>query len=215
MSTIDWPARLRALVYTQFAPTNWAVPIANAIGARFDGMQGILDACARLWSIEPVVADSATADPAYGVGRGVQLDRIGRLVGQARGGATDAEYRPLLRARALANRADGTTDRAIGVFVAMFAGAGAPLYLPGWVMEYTLRLVGVLMDPILVPGAISLLAASTQAGVRAVLEYSTVAPSASLIADDLTPSAVPCSTGLADVAAPAAGGGMTGGAEST
>jgi hypothetical protein len=39
---------------------------------------------------------------------GSQLDNIGAIVGEARGGASDADYRPRLRARIAANRSNGT-----------------------------------------------------------------------------------------------------------
>lgn len=214
--SIDWQARLRALVFQQFAVSNWAIPIANELGAQRQGLQGILDAVSLLWSIDPVVPDSATTDPAYGVGRGVHLDRIGKLVGQPRGAAPDAEYRPLLRARVLANKSRGTASDVIGVFVAMFAGEGHPLIIPGWIAQYTIRLVGVVMDPLIVPAAVGLLNAATQAGTRAVLEWTTVPPSQQLTWNDLTPTApnTPCPTGWGDVTSPTTGG-RWGGAAST
>ncbi len=42
---------------------------------------------------------------------GEQLDRLGEIVGQARGGLDDDNYRQLIRARIQANRSDGQADR--------------------------------------------------------------------------------------------------------
>ena len=46
-------------------------------------------------------------------GEGVQLDQIGKIVGQSRGGRTDDEYRVALRARIRINLATGTPDEII------------------------------------------------------------------------------------------------------
>ena len=49
------------------------------------------------------------------LGEGVQLDGIGEIVGQERQGLSDADYRPLLRARVRANRSSGTVPDLIAV----------------------------------------------------------------------------------------------------
>jgi hypothetical protein len=209
----DWPARLRALVYEQYKLSNWAIPLADAIAKQRGQLAGLNLAFLFLWSIDTITDD--TASPAYGIGRGVQLDRIGKLVGQQRGAATDAEYRPILRARVLANRSNGAADVAMRVFLAMFAGDGAPLYTPGWVAQYTLRLVGVLMDPLIVPAAMGLLAAATQGGNRAVLEWTTVEPDEVLTCNDVVAfGALGVGQAIGDADNPTRGGRM-GGAQST
>jgi hypothetical protein len=208
--------RLRALVYAQFVASNWAVPTANAIGAMLGSFQAVAQAVALLWRIDPVIDESDITHPLWGVGRGVQLDRIGRLLNQGRGAASDEEYRPILRARVRANKSNGSGADVIEVFLAMFAGAGAPTITPGWVAAFTIRLVGVIMDPLVVPAALGLLRAAALAGVRAVLEWTTVADSGRLSCDDLTPSATPCPTGIAAVLGDGSvTGGKMGGAGST
>ncbi len=205
----DWPARLRALVYQQFKLSNWAIPTANAIAAGRGELQALFLAMLSLWSIDPITDGTDIDQPGHGVGRGVQLDRIGRLVGQSRGAATDDEYRPILRARIRANKSNGSPDSVINVFLAMFAGAGAPLYTPGWIAQYTLRLVGVIMDPLVVTAALGLLRAATQGGTRAVLEWSTVADAAAFTWGGTAQQ------GWGDTTNMAAGGALSGAAAAT
>ncbi len=179
----DWPARLRAKVYTFFYGGNWAVPTANAIGAGANQVEAAFQAVLSLWSIDTITDDPTS--PAYGVGRGVQLDRIGSLVGEQRGSATDDIYRYLLRAKITANKSSGTPVPMIATFLAMFGGAGAPLLIPGWIAEVTLRLVGVVTPPLLVAPAVQLLGFVTQGGTRSVLEWTTVAPEMTFTYDAL------------------------------
>lgn len=175
----DWRARSRALVYTQFFASNWAIPLADAIAEGRASKQGLYDAVKNLWRIGTITDDPTS--PAYGVGRGVQLDRIGKVVGQPRGAAGDDQYRPILRAKIIANRSNGGANTIIRMFVAMFAGEGTPLITNGWIAQFTVQLVGVIMDPLLVPAAAGLLRQATQGGNRAVLEWAVVDDDESLI----------------------------------
>jgi hypothetical protein len=177
----EWQQRLSKLLYTQFAQTVWAKLVVSTVSRGRAALADLFIAFIALWSIDTITDDSTSAY--YGVGRGVQLDRIGKLVGQPRGAATDSEYRPILRARILTNKSDGSSDVIINIFLAMFADAGTPLIIPGWVAQYTLRLVGVIMDPLVAPAAVGLLNSATQGGTRAVLEWTTTDPSHTLIYD--------------------------------
>lgn len=163
----SWPLRLLGRLYVQFAGTQWAPMLANAIGAEADQLQAAGVAMLFLWSIDPITDDPTSA--AYGVGRGAQLDRIGRLVGQPRSGATDDQYRYYLRARIAANRSDGTTDKIIAVFKAMLGATELPLYAPGGNASYTLTLITPIADDV-AEIALYFLRYATMAGVRAILE---------------------------------------------
>ncbi len=170
----DWPARLRAKIYTQFAQSNWAVPTANAIGAGAQSLQNLLVAMLSLWSIDTITNDPTS--PAYGVGRGVQLDRIGRLVGQPRSGADDDHYRYYLRAKIRANKSNGSPDDLIAVFKAMLGATELPFYQPGSNASFILRLSTPMTEAV---AAIALyfLRIAKQAGVRALLETQELADS--------------------------------------
>ena len=170
----DWPARCASRIYAQYVGTTLPTVVASSVGAKANNLELAYEAIRSLWSIDPVTDDLAS--PSYGVGRGVQLDRIGVLVGEPRGAADDATYRPILRAKIVVNKSNGGPVSIIDVFLAMFSGSGAPLLTPGWIAQFTLRLVGVLMPPLVLPAALQLLGAATQGGTRAVLEYTSSAP---------------------------------------
>lgn len=55
------------------------------------------------------------------IATGVELDRIGRVIGQLRHGKTDVNYRPLLHARILVNNSDGGRETLIAIFNAIIA----------------------------------------------------------------------------------------------
>ncbi|TDI74590.1 MAG: hypothetical protein E2O82_03665 [Betaproteobacteria bacterium] len=57
---------------------------------------------------------------------GVNLDRIGQIVGADRGGATDEEYLVLILAQIAANNSDGTADNILGIF-RVLAGPNVPV----------------------------------------------------------------------------------------
>lgn len=54
---------------------------------------------------------------------GAQLDLLGAVVGQARGNFTDTDYKPLIRARILVNRSDGTSRAMTEIVAAMIRGS--------------------------------------------------------------------------------------------
>jgi hypothetical protein len=54
---------------------------------------------------------------------GAQLDLLGALVGQARGNFSDTDYKPLIRARILVNRSDGTSRAITDIAAAMIRGS--------------------------------------------------------------------------------------------
>lgn len=166
----DWPARLRGRIYQQFKSANWAVPLANVLGKQAADFQLSALAMMLLWSIDPVTDDASS--PLYGVGRGVQLDRIGRLVGQARASSDDAHYRLYLRARIRANRSNGTGDAIIAVFQAMFEPLTAsqqPLFSLGGQDCIELRLLNPITD-LEAEVARLFLGYANKAGRRGILE---------------------------------------------
>lgn len=177
---INWPVRLRGRVYSMYARTRWAPGIATAIGA---GTQQVDDAglaAQYLWSIDPITDDADS--PAYGIGRGVQLDAIGVLVGQQRGSFNDATYRLILRAKIAADRSHGSGDELLRILAAIYPGATLTLLL-GWIAAYTLTIGGVAVDPSNVGVVAALVGRASQAGVYGVLEWQTVEDADCLVCD--------------------------------
>jgi hypothetical protein len=169
------PAQLRSRVYQQFKASNWAIPLANAIGSGLGQIEGATIALLAVLSIETITDEAGS--PWYGVGRGIQLDRIGSIIGIARGSVSDAEYRPILRAKVAADRAKGGPVDVIKVFDLLSGTTGTQI-IAGWEAAFAARLAGPL-DPLLVQAAQSLLRACTQAGAYSVLEYTTSSAPAS------------------------------------
>lgn len=167
----DWPARLRSRVYQRFVDSQWAIPTANAIGAGAMQLQASFVALLSLFSIDPVTSDPTS--PAYGVGRGVQLDRLGRIVGMVRGGINDDHFRFYLRGKIRANKSNGSVSAIIAVFLAMFPGS-TPVYLPGGIASFTLRIDGYpITDAPTVTAALFMLDLAKQAGITTVFEWDT------------------------------------------
>jgi hypothetical protein len=100
---------------------------------------------------------------------GAQLDLIGRIVGQAREGRTDADYLPWIQARVIANRASGLPDEILTLLtlVAPELGHVLEFFYPA---SYLVTLSGALADATQVA---ALLRAVTGAGIGAQLVYST------------------------------------------
>lgn len=71
---------------------------------------------------------------------GVWLDRVGRLVGEPRGGLDDTDYRRWIRARILASRAQGAVDRVLEV-IATASDAVEVRYVPSYPADYALELI--------------------------------------------------------------------------
>lgn len=109
---------------------------------------------------------------------GVQLDVLGRIVGQERGGLGDEDYRLLLRARIAANRSEGTVGDLLLVVRSALGLPAEPVVVH---QQYPAAVVvRVLTQPLtdteaaLIAG---LLRDAAAAGVRVILESSSAAPS--------------------------------------
>ena len=103
---------------------------------------------------------------------GAQLDMIGRVVGQAREGYADDDYRMRLRARIAANRSSGSDEDLI-LIVRLFTHDDDYLVTLARydVATIVVRLSGQAMTGDVARNLLGFLAKS--AGVRLVLEYST------------------------------------------
>lgn len=162
----DWPARLRKRVYSMFWSSHWAIPIAEAVGAGSDELEAAFSAVLSLFSID-TVTDVVTS-PSYGVGRGAQLDRIGRIVDQPRSGADDAHYRFYLRAKIRANKSSGSVDDLIAVLKAMLGATEIPLYTPGGNASFALQLSTPMTEEVAAI-ALHFIEIAELAGVRGLL----------------------------------------------
>lgn len=177
----DWQRRLRGRLAMQYRGTNHD-GLADAIGRQAQAIENAAQALLRIYYIDPVTDD--VTSHLYGVGRGVQLNRIGAIVGQERGGVSDAVYRLYLRARIAANRSSGTPENLFAVYQAMFAGAAELVYVYGHNAAYVLRIDAPVLDGDEVAVALIFLGVAQAAGARGILEWTTADEDHSFAFDD-------------------------------
>lgn len=118
-------------------------------------------------------------------GAGLQLDRIGRIVGRGREGQPDAIYQQMLYAQVLVNRSGGTGENLYAVFSALLGPGALPLlWIPGWPANlgtpgqgsFELRALGIVSD-VLGTIATEFLGDAKRQGVRGLLEWQAQADS--------------------------------------
>jgi hypothetical protein len=173
LAPIDWQKQLRSRIFAMFQSSNWAIPIADAIAHETTLVDSLILAMAYLFSIDPITSD-ATA-PGYGIGRGVQLDRIGRLVGFQRTGQPDDVYRYYLRGQIRANRSHGTGNDVIETLGFVFSGAARVVIINDTATSggrFVVRLDGFAAGPDEVTVAAYYVRKVKLAGVKAWLWYS-------------------------------------------
>lgn len=106
---------------------------------------------------------------------GDQLDQIGRLVAQPRGGALDVDYRRRIRAKVATNRSLGLVEDIVRLarLVVNDAGVAVSLQNEG-VASYILALSGGAVADDTAVDLAAFVRKATSAGVRGVLESSTI-----------------------------------------
>lgn len=108
---------------------------------------------------------------------GDQLDLIGALVGEPRGGKTDTDYRRYVRARISVNRSDGLVEDilTVAVLVVNDDTAGLRVEQQGHA-TVVLKVVDASITTTVRDALISLLRDTVKGGVRIIVESATVAP---------------------------------------
>jgi len=183
---VVWQPRLRALLFQQFRnlpPKDFSVsPPRSVIEAVSDYFaqeaQELEDAAQEVLSIVSIDDSS-----------GVQLQELGRLVGQPFSGESDALFRLRIRARIAANRSSGDPESLYLVFVTMFSLAGQKgqakiLSSPGSIAEFVFRVLGFTLDQRTAAALLDLLLAATVGGDRLLLEWSSAVPSGAFQCSD-------------------------------
>jgi hypothetical protein len=154
----DWKARLRSRLFTQFrSAASWVAWCDNVLGPQFDDLEQAGQTLLTLLDIDE--------------SEGVQLDTIGRVVGQSRNGVDDDTYRLYLSARILANKSTGTVEDIFKVMRALFGQTETlPTYQGGWVKQFAIR-IGKVLTRAEALIATDFLADSKEAGARGILEW--------------------------------------------
>jgi len=153
----DWKARLLGLIYEQFKGLPNIELIATDVLA--PQIQDLEDSGQTLFSL-PSIDDS----------EGVNLDVIGRIVNQPRGGVDDPTYRSYLRGRIAANRSSGTPEDLYSVFAVLYGIPMRMIYFPGRIASFILQLLTPITPDQASIGT-AFLGAAKDAGVRAILEW--------------------------------------------
>lgn len=151
-------ARVRARIREQFKDKDNYVAFLNLLAAP---AQDIEDALYDLLTLRAI--DTA---------EGTQLDNIGTIVGQDRGGLDDDEYRPRLRARIATNRSAGTYTDLISITRLILDGEDVTVTLePQYPAGLVVNIGGDAISEELSDALISFLRDGRAGGVRLILEY--------------------------------------------
>jgi hypothetical protein len=104
---------------------------------------------------------------------GVQLDNLGTIVGEARNGDTDDDYRPRIRARIWVNRASGLTEELIQAVLLLVTDPDAEVEVENqYPAGVVVRLNGVAITETFADVIFSFLRDAAAAGVRLIFEHS-------------------------------------------
>lgn len=151
----DWRTRLRSRMYEQFKGLSKITAWIDAIAVQAQALEDASQAVLTIIDIDASV--------------GAQLDNLGRLIGQPRGGVNDVTYRLYLRARLAARRSKGTSEDLYTVFRALFGDLGYVIR-NGGNKSFALSVLTVLSATQLTV-ALTFLKLAKEAGARAVLEW--------------------------------------------
>ena len=115
---------------------------------------------------------------------GAQLDQLGKLVGQPRGGLTDDDYRRYIRARIATNTSSGKTEQLINIAVLIVNDITVNVQVVGWtIATVVVTLAANAVTTSVAQITYSFLVQAKEAGVRLILIYSIVGPSTTFTLD--------------------------------
>lgn len=145
--------------------------LASFLTAVVAPVQDIEDALQQLLTERTV--DTAVGD---------QLTDIGAIVGEPRSGLSDADYRPRVRARIMANRSRGIVEDLIRIARLVIDDDALTVKVQTWgIAAYDMTLGGVTVTGTLADALLAFLQDASGAGVRPILNYSPSAPANNLI----------------------------------
>lgn len=134
----------------------------------------ITELCNQVNALEIVYGSQLPTLPQIDISVGVQLDAIGALLGERRGGFDDTVYRIHLKARIYLNRSSGNPKDIYALFAALLSISSGL-----WIEEhppagFTLHVTGTSMDATLAGYLKGILTRAKAAGVDARLNWNTV-----------------------------------------
>lgn len=101
---------------------------------------------------------------------GLQLDLLGKLVGQSRFGMVDEDFRRFIRARIKANKSSGTINEILEVIGLVLDDAGATLtFKDEWPAAFSLEITDTVISLALAEILVAFLRVTKAGGVRGLL----------------------------------------------
>lgn len=135
-------------------------------------------------SLETALQDMLV-DRAVDTAVGAQLDIIGKLVGQARSGQSDAEFRRFIRARIKTNRSRGVVSDLITIARLILNEPAAHVHVESQaVAGVVIRVDDLAVDEEMADDLITFLRVAVSAGVRIILESSPADSDGTFTLDD-------------------------------
>lgn len=115
---------------------------------------------------------------------GAQLDVLGKIVGQARGSLSDADFRRYIRARVVANASSGTVEDVLRVIDGVLNDPSADLELTTTPpAAFRIRVASAEVNDAVADILLDFLRDTAAAGVNAILQYTPAAPADALLCD--------------------------------
>lgn len=146
-------SRLRSQFADKPAIRAWVCALATPAQAIEDALQDLL------------------SNRAIDTGEGVQLNIIGKIVGQSRNGLSDDGYRPYLRARIATNRSRGITEDLIKIARLLINDALASVVIDNsGTAAVDVRIATVVLTEAIKQALLTFLQQGASAGVRVLLE---------------------------------------------
>jgi hypothetical protein len=180
----DWVTRLRNRIYTQWRDSVSWNKWAEFLGRQFQELEDATQSLLTTLDIDNSV--------------GAQLDVIGRLIGQVRGGFDDATYRLFLKARIQANRSTGGGEDIYNVFRALYGETIGLVITTSPIKTLVLRVKGAITAAQAGYG-VQFFTDSKEVGVRGLLEWQEYSDDSMLIFTDAESATDGTTKGLADV----------------
>lgn len=132
---------------------------------------GILTAFANRAQDLETALQAFPAARSLATGAGAQLDALGAIVGQARQGMSDADYRRYLQARVKVNRSSGTPEELLAMLRLAVSSATTIALVEYPPAAFVVRLDGAAQVTAQMPAVSAFLGAAKAAGVHATIEW--------------------------------------------
>lgn len=107
---------------------------------------------------------------------GAQLDVLGDIVGEAREGDLDDEYRPRISAKILLNNSSGTAEELYAIFDLIKPATSTMALYPYEPAAFVFRLSGAAIGDTLATRLASFLRRGRGAGIRGIFQWSPAVP---------------------------------------